>query len=87
MQSESIVNGAFGKTLSRRRARLEVSQATLARLAGAPTDPGAGLELLRNTGEPVRAGEPLYRLYGSEPADFGFATEAALEDSGVRVVS
>lgn len=61
--------------------------ASVARLAGAPTDPGAGLELLRKTGEAVRLGEPLYRIYGSEPADFGFAVDAAGEDSGVRVTS
>ncbi len=59
--------------------------ASVARLAGAPTDPGAGLELLKKTGEPIRAGEPLYRIHGSEPADFGFAVEAAGEDSGVRI--
>lgn len=59
--------------------------ASVARLAGAPTDPGAGLELLRKTGEPVRTGEPIYRIYGSEPADFGFAVEAAGENSGVRI--
>jgi thymidine phosphorylase len=61
--------------------------ATVARLAGAPTDPGAGLDLLRKVGEPVRAGEPLYRIHGSEPADFAFAREAAGEDSGVRIAS
>ncbi len=59
--------------------------ATVARLAGAPTDPGAGLQLLRKTGEAVARGEPLYRIYGSSPADFGFAVEAAGEDSGVAV--
>jgi thymidine phosphorylase len=61
--------------------------AGVARLAGAPTDPGAGIELLRKTGEAVRSGEPLYRIYGSEPADFGFAVEAANEDPGVTVSS
>lgn len=59
--------------------------ASVARLAGAPTDPGAGLEFLRKTGEPVRRGEPIYRIHGSEPADFGFAVEAAGEDCGVRI--
>lgn len=61
--------------------------ATIARLAGAPTDPGAGLELLRKTGETVRTGEPLYRIYGSEISDFGFACEATGEDPGVRIES
>lgn len=59
--------------------------ASIARLAGAPTDPGAGLDILRKVGEPVGAGEPLYRLHGSEPSDFGFAVEAAAEDPGVRL--
>jgi thymidine phosphorylase len=59
--------------------------AMIARLAGAPTDPGAGIELLHKTGSVVRKGEPLYRIYGSEPSDFGFAVEAAGIDSGVRV--
>lgn len=59
--------------------------ATLARLAGAPTDPAAGIELLHKTGEPVGEGEPLYRIYGSEPSDFTFAVEAADADSGVRL--
>ncbi len=59
--------------------------ATLARLAGAPTDPGAGVELLHKTGARVRKGDPLYRIYGSEPSDFGFAVEAAGVDSGVRI--
>jgi thymidine phosphorylase len=59
--------------------------ATVARLAGAPTDPGAGLVLLRKTGEEVRAGEPLYRIHGSEPADFRFAMEAADIECGVRI--
>lgn len=59
--------------------------ANIARLAGAPTDPGAGVELLRRIGEPVRKGDPLYRVYGTDPSDFGFAVEAAGIDSGFRV--
>lgn len=61
--------------------------ATLARLAGAPTDAGAGIDLLRKTGEPVRRGEPLYRIYGGEPSDFAFAVEAAGNDNGVEIGS
>lgn len=57
----------------------------IARLAGAPTDAGAGIDLLRKSGDPVKAGEPLYRIHASEPSDFGFAVEAAGADSGVRV--
>jgi len=56
--------------------------ARIARLAGAPTDPGAGLDLLKRRGETVRRGEPLYRLHAEDPADFALACEAAGEDSG-----
>jgi thymidine phosphorylase len=58
----------------------------VARLAGAPTDVGAGIDLLKCKGDPVRVGEPLYRIHGVDPADFGFAREAADEDSGFRVI-
>jgi thymidine phosphorylase len=58
----------------------------VARLAGAPTDPGAGVDLFKRKGEPVRAGEPLYRIYGLDPADFGFAREAADQDPGFKVI-
>jgi thymidine phosphorylase len=61
--------------------------ASIARLAGAPNDPGAGIDLLFKAGDLVRAGAPLYRIHGSEPSDFRFAVEAAEEDSGVLVSS
>ncbi|HXQ13779.1 MAG TPA: thymidine phosphorylase family protein [Caulobacteraceae bacterium] len=57
----------------------------VARLAGAPTDAGAGLRLLRDVGDAVRAGDPLYRIHGDEPSEFAFAVEAAQEDSGFRL--
>ena len=59
--------------------------AILARLAGAPTDPAAGVDLLCKTGAIVRKGQPLYRIHGSEPSDFAFAVDAAGDDSGVKV--
>jgi len=59
--------------------------ATIARAAGAPNDAGAGIDLLFKVGESVRAGEPLYRIHGSEPSDFSFAVEAAAEACGVEV--
>ncbi len=61
--------------------------ASIARLAGAPTNPGAGLDLLHKVGDRVGAGEPLYRIHGSEPSDFHFAVEAAFEDDGMRTHS
>ncbi|WP_374571533.1 thymidine phosphorylase family protein [Phenylobacterium sp.] len=60
--------------------------ANVARLAGAPTDAGAGVELLKRVGDTAKAGEPVYRIYGSDPSDFGFAVEAAEADCGVAMV-
>jgi thymidine phosphorylase len=59
--------------------------ASVARLAGAPTDPGAGLDLMAKVGDRVEAGQPLYRIHGSEPSDFAFAVEAAAESSGMVI--
>lgn len=59
--------------------------ARIARLAGAPSDPGAGIDLLKKTGEKVRAGEPLYRIHGLDPSDFSAASAAAEEESGFVV--
>lgn len=59
--------------------------AMIARLAGAPTDPGAGIDLFKSVGDPVRKGEPLYRIHAEDAADFGFACETSGEDSGFRL--
>ncbi len=56
--------------------------ASLARLAGAPTDPGAGIDLLKRVGDPVRKGEPLFRIHGEDAADFSASCDAAGEASG-----
>ncbi|MBK1835835.1 thymidine phosphorylase family protein [Azospirillum sp. YIM B02556] len=59
--------------------------ARIARLAGAPTDKGAGIDLLRKVGERVRRGEPLYRIHAGTNADFTFAQAHAADNSGVVV--
>lgn len=59
--------------------------ARIARLAGAPIDKGAGIDLLKKAGDPIRKGEPFYRIHACVPADFGFATDLAGEDSGYTV--
>lgn len=56
--------------------------AHVARLAGAPADPGAGVLLLKQVGSSVRRGEPLCRIHACEPADLGFAVDAAAETAG-----
>ena len=59
--------------------------ARIARLAGAPMDKGAGVDLLKKLGDPVEKGETLYRLHARFPADFQFASRHAEQDSGYRV--
>jgi len=59
--------------------------ARTARLAGAPTDKGAGVDLLKKVGEAVAEGEALYRIHACFPADFKFATEYARGASGYTV--
>lgn len=56
----------------------------IARLAGAPMEKGAGIDLLRKLGDPVHKGEPLYRIHAGIAADFAFATGMAEADSGYR---
>lgn len=59
--------------------------ARIARLAGAPLDKGAGIDLRRRLGDPVRAGDSVYRIHGELDADFSFATGAARRNSGVTI--
>jgi len=59
--------------------------ARIARLAGAPMDQGAGIDLYKKTGDKVRAGEPLYSIYSEFNADFEFARQAAARDNGYRI--
>ena len=56
--------------------------ARIARLAGAPKVQGAGVDLLRKLGEPVQAGEPLYRVYAAYPADLEFTRQACERSNG-----
>jgi thymidine phosphorylase len=59
--------------------------ARIARLAGAPLDKGAGVDLLRKLGDPVEKGQPLYRVHATFPADFRFARALVESDSGYRI--
>ena len=58
----------------------------IARLAGAPMDKGAGIDLLKKVGDKVREGEPLYRIHACVTADFNFAKELARADSGYSIL-
>ena len=62
-----------------------LQMAHIARLAGAPMDPGAGVDLHRKLGEQVKQGEPLYTILAEFAADFRFACEAAAKESGYLI--
>ncbi|TXC65422.1 thymidine phosphorylase family protein [Piscinibacter aquaticus] len=59
--------------------------ARIAQLAGAPKVAGAGIELLRRLGEPVRAGEPLYRVIARFDADLDYARRKSNAEPGFRI--
>jgi|TARA_R110000868_G_scaffold67056_5_gene199337 thymidine phosphorylase len=59
--------------------------ARIARLAGAPMDKGAGIDLLRKVGEPVRRDEALYRIHAESETGLGYARDLALTSSGYAV--
>lgn len=60
--------------------------ARIARLAGAPMDKGAGIDLLHKVGAKVRKGQSLYRIHAQSATGLGFARDLATEDSGYKVV-
>lgn len=59
--------------------------ARIARLAGAPAYPGAGIDLFKKIGDPVDSGEPLYRVHAGLATDFQFAVDMAATDSGFHL--
>ena len=59
--------------------------ARIARLAGAPMEKGAGVDLLCKVGDTVRSGQPLYRIHATSETGLGFARELALESCGYEV--
>jgi thymidine phosphorylase len=59
--------------------------AKIARLAGAPMDKKAGVDLLKKLGDKVVAGEPLYRIHAEFPADFEFAKQQAEHNNGYSI--
>ncbi len=59
--------------------------ARLARLAGAPMDKGAGIDLCKKIGDVVSEGEPLYRIHACFNSDYTFAVNFAGEGSGYTI--
>jgi thymidine phosphorylase len=59
--------------------------ARIARMAGAPMDKGAGVDLMKKLGDEVAAGDILYRVHAEFPSDFDFAREACSTNTGYRI--
>lgn len=57
----------------------------VARLAGAPMDKGAGVDLFRKIGDRVEENEPLYRIHSCFESDFMFAMDLVSDDPGVSI--
>jgi thymidine phosphorylase len=59
--------------------------ARIARLAGAPKVPAAGVDVFKRLGDAVTEGDVLYRIHASFPADLAFAREACERESAFRI--
>ena len=59
--------------------------ARIARLAGAPIDKGAGVDLFKKIGDRVAHGEPLYRIHAAFEADFRFSAKLAADGDGYTI--
>ena len=59
--------------------------AKVARLAGAPMDKGAGVDMLKKLGDAVTQGEPLYRVHAEYKSDFNFASMLIEKSSGYTI--
>ena len=59
--------------------------ARIARLAGAPKVPAAGVDVFKRLGDAVKAGDPLYRIHASYAADLAFARDACARENAYRI--
>ncbi len=62
-----------------------LQMAGIARLAGAPLDKGAGVDLHKKVGDTVAAEEPLYTIHAEFKANFEFAIEQTNQETGFRI--
>lgn len=57
----------------------------IARAAGAPKDKGAGVDLLAQPGDEIRAGQPLYRIHASDNGGLTAARIVAARNNAFRL--
>jgi thymidine phosphorylase len=61
--------------------------ARVAKLAGAPHDPAAGLELAVRLGDPVHRGDPLFTVYASALGELDYGLAYATSTPGIVTVA
>jgi thymidine phosphorylase len=59
--------------------------AKIARMAGAPMDKGAGVDLFKKIGDKVKKGDAIYRVYAEFPTDLEFARDLSNTDDGYSI--
>ena len=59
--------------------------AHIARLAGAPMDKGAGVDLMKKLGDAVARGEVLYRVHAEHTTDLEFARDECRRHNGYTI--
>ena len=59
--------------------------AKIARMAGAPIDKKAGVDLIRKTGDAVSKGEGIYRIHAEFMSDFEFAKNLIAQKDGYTI--
>ena len=57
--------------------------ARVAKLAGAPLEKTAGVDVMVKTGDMVQKGQPLYFIHASAPGELDYALSYALENEGI----
>jgi thymidine phosphorylase len=62
-----------------------LQMARIARMAGAPMDKGAGVDLLKKTGDSIGKEETLYRIHAEFPSDFKFACRLVEKNNGYTI--
>ena len=59
--------------------------ARIARIAGAPMDKGAGIDIFKKIGDVVAKGDAIYRIHARIRSDFDFATQYAEKNNGYAI--
>ncbi len=62
-----------------------LQMAKIARIAGAPIDKKAGVDLVHKTGDTVTKGDVIYRIYAEFMSDFEFAKKLVAQNNGYTI--